>query len=73
MANHCIDLICLGCGAFWCARGCGTDCGPDAARLARYIAESQRWADKFNGGKISHVISNGDRCSHCGTQNVAIK
>lgn len=24
MSNHCIDVVCLNCGNYWCERFCGT-------------------------------------------------
>ncbi len=37
MANHCIDVVCAGCGRCWCLRGCGFDNEPSAeiAEIAR--------------------------------------
>lgn len=39
MANHCIDVVCTGCGRCWCLRGCGYNTKPDpkAAEKARRV------------------------------------
>lgn len=38
MSNHCIDVVCVGCGNTWCVRGCSSDASgprPEAAQRAR--------------------------------------
>lgn len=64
MANHCVEVICLKCGIEYCTRGCGFWHGPSEAALARYLAKSQEWADRFAQGQVRHVITEGT-CS-CG-------
>lgn len=45
MANHCIDVVCLGCGKQWCLRGCGFDHPPDVEK-----AEKARRRHKIKPG-----------------------
>ena len=35
MANHCIDVVCTGCGRCWCLRGCGYDTEPSEKMAER--------------------------------------
>jgi hypothetical protein len=37
MANHCIDVICGGCGRVYCLRGCGTDFKEDKEFLKKWL------------------------------------
>jgi len=46
MANHCIEVVCAGCGRHWCLRGCSFRYPPDEDRAklvrARH-AEKNEW------------------------------
>lgn len=35
MANHCIEVVCVGCGRMWCERGCNYDWPADTKRAAK--------------------------------------
>lgn len=41
MGNHCIDVVCVGCGSGWCDRGCGWEIKPDP-KAAILLQEIQR-------------------------------
>ena len=64
MSNHCIDLICLNCGAEWCCRGCGDRSESSKENLERYLKQSQELADKYHNGIVRHCVQT-DRCSFC--------
>ena len=52
MANHCIEVVCSGCGECWCDRGCGFGSPPNkkTAEKAR-----RRHEMLLEAGKHSHV------------------
>lgn len=41
MGNHCIDVVCVGCGRCYCLRGCNYDHPPDPKIAAK---AKKRWA-----------------------------
>ena len=53
MANHCIEVICLNCGKWWCVRGCNFDTTLDKEHLKKARAkesdfkkgQTKAWAD----------------------------
>lgn len=55
MANHCIEVICGGCGRIYCMRGCGTDFKKDKEYLEKWL-NSVKEKDRF-------VMAKNDCCS----------
>lgn len=48
MANHCIEVVCAGCGRIWCERGCNYswDPDPETAQKVRERIAAARAAGK---------------------------
>ncbi len=67
MANHCIDIICLGCGAEWCGRGCSQYSPADADNLKAFHEGRRQWEAKY--GPRKNVEINDESCP-CGGQVV---
>lgn len=51
MSNHCIDVVCTGCGSHWCDRGCSFRKGPNEE-----IAKKAREHHAINPGFVWHDI-----------------
>lgn len=62
MANHCLDVVCLNCGAFWCTLGCNTDSPPNKDTL-------EHFKKKFEERGWKMQCSN-ETCSHCKSREV---
>ena len=56
MANHCIDVICGGCGRVYCLRGCGTDFKEDKKFL-------KEWLEAVPKEKRFSFSAKGDCCN----------
>jgi hypothetical protein len=53
MANHCLEVICEGCGKMYCLRGCGLNSQPNEEYLKEWIKknpESQRVESETDKG-----------------------
>ncbi len=42
MSNHCVDVICDGCGTVFCLRGCGTYFKKGAEYLKKYKEQNPK-------------------------------
>lgn len=71
MANHCVEVICLDCGAEWCVRGCGYEASSSDVRLQRFLKEQQEWANKFAKGVVKHHMTH-DKCRSCKSNKVCM-
>jgi hypothetical protein len=69
MANHCVDVICLGCGQQWCERGCGYRSGPDQKAVERYLTKRQEWCNQWGRPFSLGTKLDDCRCG-CGSEEV---
>ena len=58
MANHCIEVTCINCGATYCIRGCNYDSGPSPL-IALAIKDKD------------HVKLE-EYCKHCGKKELIL-
>jgi hypothetical protein len=67
VANHCVDVMCLKCGAGWCERGCGAEHGPSKEYLANKIKYATEWSKEFKDGdpESRYVDCKDLKCPHC--------
>lgn len=69
MGNHCVNGICMECGASWCMRGCNYDSGPSKERLAQFVQNENERAAKYNQ-KPHFLKATDERCDYCSSDNV---